>query len=103
MKKNSLYTDSKNLYGHLRSQSLPYDEIKYDKNVKLEEILNTTDDSDIGYFIEVGLNYSDDVKCKAKNFPFAPEDKKLNPDDFSEFMKTIKPNTYTQTKKLIRG
>ena len=27
--------------------------------------------------------------------------KKINPDNFSDYMKEIKPNTYTQTKKLI--
>ena len=27
--------------------------------------------------------------------------KKINPDKFSDYMKEIKPNTYTQTKKLI--
>ena len=32
--------DATNLYGHSMSQPLPYDEIKYDNNIKLEEILN---------------------------------------------------------------
>ena len=27
--------------------------------------------------------------------------KKINPENFSDYMKEIKPNTYTQTKKLI--
>ena len=44
------------------SQSLPYDEIKFDKNVKLEEFLNTPDDSDIGYFIEVDLKYPNNIR-----------------------------------------
>ena len=39
------------------SQPLPYDEIKFDKNVKLEDILNTSDDSDIGYILAVDLTY----------------------------------------------
>ena len=55
---------------------LPYDEIKFDNNVKLEDILNTLDDSDIGYFIEVDLNYADNIKEKTKKFPFAPVNKK---------------------------
>ena len=38
------------------SESLPYDEIKFDTNVKLEEILNILDDSDFGYFVEVDIN-----------------------------------------------
>ena len=58
-------------------QSLPYDEIKLDNNVNLEDILNTRDDSDIGYFVEVDLKYPDNIKQKTKNFPFAPENKKI--------------------------
>ena len=71
------YFDAINLYGHSMSQPLPYDEIKFDNNVKLEDILNTPDDSDIGYFIEVDLNYPENIKEKTKNFPFAPVNKKL--------------------------
>ena len=41
------------------------------------------------------------MKYETQNFPFAPENKKINPDDFSEYMKKVKPDTYTQTKKLI--
>ena len=51
--KKIIYSDANNLYGHSMSQLLPYDEIKFDTNVKLEDILNTPDDSDIGYFLEV--------------------------------------------------
>ena len=99
--KKILYVDANNLDGHSMSQSLPYDEIKFDNNVKLEGIINTPDDSDIGYFIEVDLKYPDNIKEKTKHFPFAPLNKKINPDDFSDYMKTNIPDTYTQTKKLI--
>ena len=74
------------------SEYLPYDEITFDNNVKLEDILNTRDDSHIGYFVEVDLKYPVDIKEKTKHFPFAPESKK-NPDDFSDYKKEIKPNT----------
>ena len=95
-----LYIDAKNLYGHSMSQPLPYDEIKFDQNIKLEDILNTPDDSDIGYFVQVDLKYPDNIKQKTIYFPFAPENKKIDPDDFDEYMKEIKPDTYTPTKKL---
>ena len=58
------------------SQYLRYDEIKFDRNVELEDILNTPDDSNVGYFIEVDLKYPDIIKEKTKNFPFAPVNKK---------------------------
>ena len=96
-----LYFDANNLYGHSMSEPLPYDEIKFDNNVRLEDILNTPDDSDIGYFVEVDLKYPDIIKEKTKNFPFCPENKKTNPDNFNDYMKEIKPDTYIQTKKLI--
>ena len=72
-----IYFDANNLYGHSMSESFPYDEIKFDNDVKLEDILNTHDDSDIGYLIEVDLKYPDNIKEKTKNFPFCPENKKL--------------------------
>ena len=99
--KNILYIDANNLYGHSMSEPLPYDEIKFDENVKLEDILNTPDDSDIGYFVEADLIYPDNIKEKTKNFPFAPVNKKDNPDNFIDYMKSIKPDTYIQTRELI--
>ena len=64
--KKILYVDAIDLYGHSMSETLPYVEINFDNNVKLEDILNFPDDSDIGYFIEVDLNYSDNIKEKTK-------------------------------------
>ena len=57
-----LYIDANNLYGHSVTQPLRYDEIKFGRNVKLEDILNTPDDSDIGYFVEVEIKYPDNLK-----------------------------------------
>ena len=74
--KKILYVDANNLYGYSMSEPLPYDEIQFDKIVKSEDILKTPDDSDIGYFIEVDLKYSDNIKEKTKHFPFDPVNKK---------------------------
>ena len=97
--KKILYIDANNLYGHSMSEPSPYDEIKVDGNVKLQDILNTPDDSDIGYFVVVDLTDPDNRKEK-KRFPFAPENKKKDLDK-SDYMKEVKPDNYTQTKKLI--
>ena len=71
-----MYKDANKSYGWAMSEPLPYDEIKFDNNVELADILNTPDDSKIGYFVEVHLNYPDNIKEKTKNFPFALEIKK---------------------------
>ena len=82
------------------SEPLPYDEIKFVNNVSLEDILNTPDDSDIGYFIEADLMYPDNIKERTKIFPVVPLNKKNNPDIYNDYMKSIKPDTYIQTTKL---
>ena len=75
--KKILYIDATNLYGHSMSQMLPYDEIEMwhghpDLYMNwLEEILNTTDDNEIGYFLEVDLKYLDNIKKKQNIFHFA--------------------------------
>ena len=98
-----LYIDATNLYGHSMSQMLPYDEIEMwhghpDKYWNwLEEIINTPD-SEIGYFLEVDLKYLDNIKQKTKYFPFCPENKKIDPNKYNEYMK---PENYPKLRKLI--
>ena len=99
--KKIIFMDAANLYGHSMSEPLPSDEIKFERDNKLEDIINTPDDSDVGYFIEVDLKNPDNKKQKTKHFPFAHMNKKINPDDFSDYMKGIIPDTYTQNKKLL--
>ena len=89
------------------SQMLPYDGIEmwhghpdFYMN-KLEEILITPDDSDIGYFIEADLNYPDNIKEKTKNFPFCPENKHIPKAKYNDFLNRIKPKNYTKSKKII--
>ena len=106
-KNKILYMDATNLYGHSMSQFLLYHEIEMwhghpDKYWKwMDEILNTPDDSESGYSLEVDLKYPDDIKQKTKYFPFCPENKKINPNKYNEYMKSIKPENYTKSKKLI--
>ena len=74
--KKIMYIDANNLYGHSMSQPLPYDEIEIwlgDPDLYmnwLEKILNTPDESDIGYFVEADLRYPDVLKEKQRIFHF---------------------------------
>ena len=60
--KKILYIDATNLCCHSMSQVLPYDEIKFEKDICSEEIINTPDDNKISYFLEVDLKYPDKMK-----------------------------------------
>ena len=54
-----IYMDATNYYGHSMSQPLPFDEIEMWHGHpilymnKLEELLNTPDDSDVAYFLKL--------------------------------------------------
>ena len=97
--KKTLYSDAKNLYSHSMSQALLYDEIKFEKNVKLEDIIYTPDGSDIGYFIEVDL--SDPENINENFFPTCSWKQKFFPDKLNTYTNKNKPTTHTQTKNLL--
>ena len=105
--KKILCIDATFLYGHSMSQSLPFDEIEMwhghpDLYMnKSEDIINTTDDSDIVYFPEVDLRFPDNIKDKSKKFPFCPENKVVQKDKYNDYMKKIKPKIIQKLKKLI--
>ena len=62
-------------------------------HVKLDDILNTSDDSEIGYFVECDLIYTDNIKEKTKYFPFCPMNKFSPQDKFSDYLNQMKPDT----------
>ena len=73
--KKILYVDANNLFGHSMSQTLPFEEIKFEKINCVKVILNTPDDNEIGYFLEVDLRFTDNIKEKTKKFLFCSEKK----------------------------
>ena len=56
-----MFIDATNLNGHSISEPLLYDETKFDKIVKLEDILITLENNDIGCFVEVDLTWPDNT------------------------------------------
>ena len=62
--------------------------------------MNTLQDLDIGYIVEVELKYPDKIKYKPKSFPVWPVNKISPKERFTKHMKKIKPHNYTQHKKL---
>ena len=65
--KNVLCIDAIIMWGWAMSESLPYDETEKAHSHpdlymnKREEILNTPDDSDIGYFLEIESRYPNNI------------------------------------------
>ena len=76
-----IFMDPIDIYGHSTSQILPFDEIEMwhghaDLYMNwLEVILKTPDDSDISYFVEVDLNYPENIKERQRIFHFVRKKK----------------------------
>ena len=47
-----LYVDDDNLYGHAMCQHLPYSDIKTNDDIVFDDVIHTSDDSDISYMVE---------------------------------------------------
>ena len=79
-----IYLDTNNLYGWAMSQKLPVNGFKWVKNlsesnsIQFNEsfIRNYDENSDIGYFLEVDIDYSEKLFNLHKDLPFLPERKK---------------------------
>ena len=98
-----VYEDMKNLYGWSMSQYLPTDnfrEIKVTKS-SLKTILRTLDNDEHGFLKEGDLENPSRIHEKTKYFPFLPNKKTINVEDFSPFMINNKPKEYKTTGKLI--
>ena len=104
-----MYWDANNLYGWAMSQSLPYDGLRFNESITLEEILKTPDDGDEGHIVEVDLTFPPEIHDKLKEYPPAPENLSPKIEWFSEFQKELgkktghikENNTYSSTSKLI--
>ena len=76
-----MYLDANNLYGWAMSQKLPVNGFKwvnYDLSRFNEDFIkNYSENSDIGYFLEVDLEYPKKLFSSHKDLPFLPERKKI--------------------------
>ena len=75
-----MYLDANNLYGWVMSQKLPVNGFKWENDLsRFNEnfIKNYNENSDVGYFLEVDIEYPKQLWSYHKDLPFLPERKKL--------------------------
>ena len=73
-----MYLDANNLYGWAVSQELRANGFKWVEKFNEIFIKNYNENSDIGYFLEVDIDYPKKLFDLHKDLPFLPESKKLN-------------------------
>ena len=99
-----MYWDANNLYGWAMSQPLPYKNIKFDKEITIDQVLETSDESETGYYIECDLHFPEELHDKFKEFPPCPENLEPNVEWFSDFQNELcKTLDLINTKELYSG
>ena len=81
------YLDKNSLYGWSMSGYLPYEEFKWLENVDEFDVNPINEKSEIGYFLEVDLEYSDELHELHNGYPLAPEKRSVTNDMLSKYCK----------------
>ena len=72
------YIDANNLYGYAMMQRLPDKDFEFTTTITLDEILNTPDDSDHGYYIVCDIDYTNEGKERTEQLLLMPNKGKIN-------------------------
>ena len=83
------YLDMNNLYGRAMSEHLPCDRFKWLKNIDKFYIMSISEKSSIGYFLDVDLEYPDELHELHNDFLLAPEKIAVSNDMLSKYCKKI--------------
>ena len=102
------YLDANNLYGLAMCKNLPYADFKWNfSKIDEKKILNYNDEDDIGYILEVDLDYPENLHDLHKDYPMCPEIMTVSEDMLSDLQRDIFKQYYDKeasdekTNKLI--
>ena len=98
------YLDKNNLYGCAMSENLPYREFNWLKNVNEFDVNSINEKTDTGHFLEVDLEYPNELHELHNDYPLAPEKLAVTNDMLSKYCNIIADKYDIQVgdvKKLI--
>ena len=91
------YIDANNLYGYALMQKLPYKDFSF-SDITIDEVLNTDDDSDYGYWLICDLEYTNECKDKTAKFQSLPHKREV---ENNELGCKQRPSTSSKSEKLV--
>ncbi|XP_050535022.1 uncharacterized protein LOC126902042 [Daktulosphaira vitifoliae] len=86
------YLDATNLYGTAMMEPIPFGYFEW-STATLEEVLNTPDDGDYGYLVEIDAHYPRELHDLHNDLPFFPVNERspLSSSKHSKLMTTLQP------------
>ena len=94
-----LFLDVVNLYGRTMMKKLPTGGFEW-SDISLEKIIETSDKSDIGYFVMIDLNYPSNLHDRHNDFPLAAEKLKIDAEMLSQYQEVL-GNKTSHIPKLL--
>lgn len=96
-----IYLDANNLYGYAMSQYLPYANFNWlnDTEISAFDISSTSDKADLGYILEVDLDYPKILHKSHNDFPFCMEN--IKPNYTSSIQNKLIANLNPKTRYVI--
>ena len=102
-----VYIDANNLYGGIMLKyPLPLRAFELITEITLQDIINADDEGDIGYVVEVDLEYPDELHEKHSDFPLISDKQPIDPLELSKYqteMKNALKITTAKTEKLMQN
>ena len=95
-----IYLDMNNLYGGAMCRPLPYKDFKWCDSFDLEQILKTPEDSETGYFLEVDIEYPEELHDKHSDYPILPENRIVSNSEMGGYTTNLKLKFQTQNSKI---
>jgi hypothetical protein len=91
--------DANNLYGTCQTFPLPFAnfEIISEDEKNCIDWVNIDLMGDVGYFVEVSLEYPENIRGKTSSFPLCPENKLITFDMLSPYQKSVLKQIYNKT------
>ncbi|CAH0551589.1 unnamed protein product [Brassicogethes aeneus] len=89
LSKYLMYFDVNNLYGWAMCQYLPHDGFQWLENLDNFDVFGVSDESPVGYILEVDLEYPQNLHDLHKDLPFCPDHVKPPNSKLSKLMTTL--------------
>ena len=83
------YLDKNNLYGWSMSEYVPYEKFEWLEDIDEFDVMSINEKSDIGYFLEIDLEYPKELHELHNDYLLAPEKLSISSDMLSTDSKNI--------------
>ena len=96
-----LYVYDTNLYGKAMCEHLPYIDIKLHNDILCDDVINTSDESDIGNMVEYDLSFPQQTHELLKQFVPGPENNTPNKEWCIDYQQEVQALTHAYIKTIL--